>query len=82
VSNSDQLFHRVAWNGDFDAREIPTLKINVKRYGQNFLESCDNWMMRQFKSRSHKLRSKRKSVQVSVGVYLAIDGISRGRVKR
>jgi hypothetical protein len=75
VSNSDQLFHRVAWNGDFDAREIPTLKINVKRYGQNFLESCDNWMMRQAKAPAHKLRTKRKAVQVSVGVYLAIDGM-------
>jgi Family of unknown function (DUF6502) len=74
-SNSDQLFHRVAWNGDFDAREIPTLKINVKRYGQNFLESCDNWMMRRTKSSTHKRRTKRKLVQVSIGVYLAIDGI-------
>jgi hypothetical protein len=73
VSNSDQLFHRVAWNGDFDAREIPTLKINVKRYGQNFLESCDNWMMRRAKSSAGKLRTKGKSVQVSVGVYLAVD---------
>jgi len=36
ASNSDQLFHRVAWNGDFDAREIPALKIRVKRHGQNF----------------------------------------------
>jgi hypothetical protein len=75
ASNSDQLFHRVAWNGDFDAREIPTLKINVKRYGQNFLESCDNWMMRRTKSSAYKSRTKRKPVQVSVGVYLAIDGI-------
>ena len=75
VSNSDQLFHRVAWNGDFDAREIPTLKINVKRYGQNFLESCDNWMIRRTKSSAHKSRTKRKPVQVSVGVYLAVDGM-------
>jgi hypothetical protein len=79
ASNSDQLFHRVAWNGDFDAREIPTLKINVKRYGQNFLESCDNWMMRRTKSSAYKLRAKRKPVQVSIGIYLAVDGIERGR---
>ena len=75
VSNSDQLFHRVAWNGDFDAREIPTLKINVKRYGQNFLESCDNWMMRKTKSSARKLRTKGKRVQVSIGLYLAVDGV-------
>src|SRR5580698_10017279 len=31
-SNSDQLFHRVAWNGDFDPQEIPTLKIRVKKH--------------------------------------------------
>jgi hypothetical protein len=80
ASNSDQLFHRVAWNGDFDAREIPTLKINVKRYGQNFLESCDNWMIRRTKSSAYKLRAKRKLVQVSIGIYLAVDGIERGRV--
>jgi hypothetical protein len=75
AANSDQLFHRVAWNGDFDARDIPTLKINVKRYGQNFLESCDNWMMRRTSSSAHKPRTKRKPVQVSLGVYLAIDGV-------
>src|ERR1700731_1546219 len=49
ASNADQLFHRVAWNGELDPREIPTLKIRVKRHGQNFLESCDNWMMRKTK---------------------------------
>lgn len=74
ASNSDQLFHRVAWNGDFDAREIPTLKINVKRYGQNFLESCDSWMMRRTRSSNYKLKTKGKRVQVSIGVYLAVDG--------
>jgi Family of unknown function (DUF6502) len=75
VSNSDQLFHRVAWNGDFDAREIPTLKINVKRHGQSFLESCDNWMMRRTKSSAYKLKTKGKPVQVSIGVYLAVDDV-------
>lgn len=75
VSNSDQLFHRVAWNGDLDAREIPTLKIRVKRHGQNFLESCDNWMTRRTKSSTYNSRKKRKPVQVFIGVYLAVDGI-------
>jgi Family of unknown function (DUF6502) len=73
ASNSDQLFHRVAWNGDLDAREIPTLKIRVKRHGQNFLESCDNWMTRRSKSSSHNSR-KKKPTQVFIGVYLAVDG--------
>ena len=75
ASNSDQLFHRVAWNGDFDAREIPTLKIRVKRHGQNFLESCDNWMMRRTKSSTYSSGEKRKRTQVFVGVYLAVDEI-------
>jgi len=74
VSNSDQLFHRVAWNGDIDAREIPALKIRVKRHGQNFLESCDNWMTRRSQSyTAHNSRKKRKRAQVFIGVYLAVD---------
>jgi hypothetical protein len=75
ASNSDQLFHRVAWSGDFDARQIPALKIRVKRHGQNFLESCDNWMTRGTKSSSPKAKRKRKAVQVFIGVYLAVDGV-------
>jgi hypothetical protein len=75
ASNSDQLFHRVAWNGDLDAREIPTLKIRVKRHGQNFLESCDNWMTRRTKSSGHNSGKKRKRAQAFIGVYLAVDGI-------
>jgi len=74
ASNSDQLFHRVAWNGDLDTREIPALKIRVKRHGQNFLESCDNWMTRRSQS-THYSRKKRKRAQVFIGVYLAVDGI-------
>src|SRR5450631_1383884 len=74
ASNSDQLFHRVAWNGEFDAREIPALKIMVKRHGQSFLESCDNWMTRRAKPFANKSRSRRKPVQVFIGVYLAVDG--------
>ena len=74
VSNSDQLFHRVAWNGDFDARDLQTLKIRVKRHGQNFLESCDNWMMLGTKASANASRRKRKPLQVFIGVYLAVDG--------
>ena len=74
-SNSDQLFHRVAWNGDFDAQEIPKLKIRVKKYGQNFLESCDNWMTRGAKASTRDSRKRKKPVQVFIGVYLAVDGV-------
>jgi hypothetical protein len=73
ATNSEQLFHRVAWNGDFDAREIQSLKIRVKRHGQNFLESCDNWMTRGTKSPTRLTRTKKTPVQVFVGVYLAVD---------
>lgn len=73
AANSDQLFHRVAWNGDLNAREIPALKIMVKRHGQSFLESCDNWMTRKNKSPEYKSRPKRKPVQVFIGVYLGVD---------
>ena len=72
-ANSDQLFHRVAWNGDFDAREIPALKIRVKRHGQTFLESCDNWMTRKTKLSTKRSRLKGKPVQVFIGVYLGVD---------
>jgi hypothetical protein len=72
-SNADQLFHRVAWNGTFDPDEIPALKIRVQKQGQNFLESCDNWMTRGTKSVARV--SKKKRVQVFIGVYLGVDGI-------
>jgi len=75
ASNSDQLFHRVAWNGDLDAREIAALKIRVKKYGQNFLESCDNWMTRRSESSTYNSRKRKKRTQVFIGVYLAVDGI-------
>jgi hypothetical protein len=74
ASNSDQLFHRVAWNGDLDAKDIPALKIRVKRHGQNFLESCDNWMTRRTRSSVERARTRRKRAQVFIGVYLAVDG--------
>jgi len=70
-SNSDQLFHRVARNAAFDLRDIPALKIRVKRQAQSFLESNDNWMSRRVKS-SDK-RAKSKCAQVAIGVYLSVD---------
>lgn len=70
-SNSDQLFHRVAWNGEFDARLIPALKIKIKRQGHNFLETFDNWMMRKAKhARTERTRQGGKPVQIFIGVYL------------
>lgn len=77
--NSDQLFHRIAFNGEFDPKDIPTLKIRVKRHGQNFLESCDNWIMQKSKSVVRNSKRRVKSVQVSIGVYLAVDRVSRTR---
>lgn len=73
AANADQLFHRVAWNGDFDAREIPALKIMVKRHGQSFLESCDNWMTRTSGPSTCSLRPKGKPAQIFIGVYLGVD---------
>lgn len=73
-SNSDQLFHRVAWNNDFNTQEIPALKIRVKRYGQSFLESFDDWLMRKALPRTRKTKLGTKRAKVSIGVYLSIDG--------
>jgi Family of unknown function (DUF6502) len=70
-SNTDQLFHRVAWNGAFDRKLVPTLKIKLKRQGQDFLESFDNWMMRTSKNRRGGAR-RRGSESVFIGVYLAV----------
>jgi hypothetical protein len=71
-SNSDQLFHRIAWNDDFDGRLIPTLKIKVRRQGQNFLESFDNWMTRKANAQRRESRPRSKPFQISIGVYLAV----------
>jgi hypothetical protein len=71
-ANTDQLFHRIAWNGAFDQLLVPTLKIKVKRQGQNFLESFDNWMMQKTKKRSGQSKHRGKQVPISIGIYLAI----------
>jgi hypothetical protein len=69
--NVDQLFHRIAWNDAFDRDLIPLLKIKLRRQGQSFLESFDNWMTRRSKL-AGPAPKKRKTAQVSVGVYIAI----------
>jgi hypothetical protein len=47
------------------------LKIKLKRQGQGFLESFDNWMIH--KTKTHSRTSKKsRPTQVSIGVYLAV----------
>jgi hypothetical protein len=70
-SNSDQMFHRVAWNGNFKASQIPRLKIWLRRYGQGLLESADSWMLRRSQP-SNNSRRGRNSAEVSIGVYLSV----------
>lgn len=72
-SNSDQLFHRIAWNDNFDNREIPALKVRVKRLGQSFLESFDDWITRKALSKTRKTKAASKSSKVSIGVYLSVE---------
>jgi hypothetical protein len=71
--NSDQLFHRIAWNSDFDSREIPALKVRVKRHGQNFLDSLDNWLSRNALSRKGKSNGQTRRSHISIGVYLTVE---------
>ncbi len=79
--NNDQLFHRVAWNGAFDRRLIPTLKIKLKRQGQDFLESFDNWMMRKTKTCARASR-RGGTESVFIGVYLALgDARKKSKAK-
>jgi hypothetical protein len=69
-TNANQLFHRVAWSETFDRALIPALKIKLRRQGQNFLESFDNWMFRKIQKET---RRKTKTAQVSIGVYLSVS---------
>jgi hypothetical protein len=79
--NSNQLFHRVAWSDTLDRSLLPNLKIKLKRQGQGFLESFDNWMMR--KTKTHSGCSKKsRPTQVSIGVYLALGNAGRNARKR
>jgi hypothetical protein len=79
-TNSDQLFHRIAWNDSFDRSLIPALKIKLRRQGQSFLESFDNWMTRKTKLAGGK-RKKTKRAQISIGIYLAVDGARAPKLK-
>jgi len=72
-SNTDQLFNRVAWNGVFPEREIPKLKLWLSKHGQSLLLSADNWMMNKSKQ-ERNARGNKKSTQIAVGLYMAVDG--------
>jgi hypothetical protein len=72
-ANFDQLFHRIARNDDFDRREIPALKVRVKRRGQNFLESIDDWLSSNANARSKRPVPRNRKAKVSVGVYLSVE---------
>jgi hypothetical protein len=72
-SNSDQLFHRIAWNNNFDSREIQALKVRVKRQGQTFLESFDDWLTRKALSKVSDKNKRLKRAKVSIGVYLSVE---------
>jgi hypothetical protein len=80
-TNSDQLFHRIAWNDSFDRSLIPALKIKLRRQGQSFLESFDNWMTRRTKLAGGKKNKKTKRAQISIGIYLAVDGARAPKLK-
>lgn len=72
-SNSDQQFHRLVWNRDFDSRKIPALKVRVKRHGENFLDSLDNWLSRNELSREGKSSGRARRSAVSIGVYISLE---------
>jgi hypothetical protein len=72
-SNSDQLFHRIAWTEHFDTKELPALKVRMRRKGQNFLESFDNWLALKSVPKSGTRGITQRKTQVSVGLYLSVD---------
>ncbi len=67
ASNSDQLFHRIAWARQLNVREVPRLKIWLKRHGQHFLESTDNWMIRNARRSAPKRKDSKDNAQISIG---------------
>ncbi len=71
--DSKYIFHRVAWNCDFDANNIPRLKIWLERYGQALLESADGWMLKNSTKFGQTTKKVNSVTGVSVGVYLSID---------
>jgi hypothetical protein len=70
--SSEKIFHRVAWNSEFDVAQIPNLKIWLERYGQALLESADAWMLKNSAKSGRNLKKKNAATEVSVGVYLSI----------
>jgi hypothetical protein len=52
------------------------LKIKLKRQGQDFLESFDNWMMRKTGNRGSSSR-RGGTEPVFIGVYLAIGEVRK-----
>lgn len=70
--SSEKIFHRVAWNSEFDVAQIPNLKIWLERYGQALLESADAWMLKNSAKLGRNLKKKNAATEVSVGVYLSI----------
>jgi hypothetical protein len=79
ASNSDQLFHRIAWSDDFDAEEVSALKARIKRHGQSFLESFDDWIGRKSVSKSANRTAKKKRTQVTIGLYISLEKPPRAR---
>lgn len=73
TSNSDQLFHRIAWNRQLTIRDVPRLKIWLQRHGQHFLETADNWMIRNTRRSASKRKGQKDNAQISIGLYLAVD---------
>ena len=71
--STDQLFHRIAWNGDFNKDEIGRLKIWVNKHGQSFLESIDDWMKSHSIRRRKPVKRKSASVKASIGIYLSVE---------
>lgn len=72
-ANFDRLFHRIARSDDFDRRQIPALKIRVRRRGQNFLESIDDWLTSNTTAKSSRPVPQSRKAKVSVGVYLSVE---------
>lgn len=72
-ANFDQLFHRIAQNNNFDRREIPALKIRVKRRGQHFLESIDDWLTSNATAKSSRQVPQSRKSKVSIGIYLSVE---------
>ncbi len=70
--NTEPLFQRVAWNSGLDVNDVPRLKIWLRRHGQALLESADGWMMRKSVNAKSSYSRRRRSANVSVGVYLSV----------